>query len=74
MRKQFHLSMSVSGALQNKAFYGFEKDGEELSPFEAKQILLDMQSKGIKSFVMDSDCDNQKDGRCLGHSIDDQTL
>lgn len=72
MRKQFHLSMSVSGALQNKAFYGFADDkGNEMSPFEVKKILLDMQSRGIKSFVMDSDCDNQSDGCCLGHPIDD---
>ena len=72
MRQQIHMSASVEGALRNKAFYGFEDDnGNEISPFEAKQILLEMKAKGITLFVMNRNCDNQKDGLCLGHPIPD---
>lgn len=72
MKKNYHLSLSVKGALRNwtkKSYKGFiSKNGRELSFFEARDLLLDQLAEGIE-VICYSECDNfdTKKG-CQGHA------
>jgi len=69
LRSRTHMSASVAGALQNKAFYGFTNDsGKLLSKDAVKAELLRLQAQGVEVIPMDG-CDDfdPKEG-CRGHA------
>lgn len=68
-RRNTHMSVSVSGALRNKAFYGFsDGTGKLMSKRAAEAELLWLVAQGVEVIPMDG-CDNfdPKEG-CRGHS------
>ncbi len=50
-----HLKMSISGAIQNRAFGGFEENGIPVSRKQVERMLLERLSAGEKYFPM-CDC------------------
>lgn len=66
--KNYHMSVSVDGAIRNKAFYGFtDKSGKLMTKKQAEAHLTILQMNGIKLLPMDG-CDNfDPEKGCLGH-------
>lgn len=65
--KTIHLGLDIEGALRNKSFDGFTKDGKSLSRREAEDGLFEMHGRGIKMMPM-GDCDSFSDQTgCPGH-------
>ena len=56
--KSYHMSVSVDGAIRNKAFYGFTDSSGKLMTKKASGGAFDyIENEGIKLLPMDG-CDN----------------
>lgn len=68
---KYHMRMSISGAIRNKAFKGFMVNGRELPPKVAEAHLRILENNGVK-YLKVGDCDNWDEEKgCLGH-LDEQ--
>jgi hypothetical protein len=72
MKTNYHLAVSIEGALRQRSLLCFEDDnGVAMSTKQAKQFLREHLKLGKKYFT-NSDCDNQNaDGKCLGHPCEE---
>lgn len=63
----YHLCLSIEGALRNKDFTGLMNDGREMSRDEAKAELQRLLATGVK-LLPSNKCDNfDQEKGCLGH-------
>lgn len=63
----YHLKLSISGAIRNKMFKGIVVNGVEVPPKIAEAHLKILESQGVK-YLKVGECDNwSEDEGCLGH-------
>jgi len=71
MTRNFHVSMSVRGALKNKSFEGFtDANGNEVTKNQAQDFLMDQLSMGREKVPFGEPCEGYDYIKgCPGHEI-----